>query len=192
MNHHMMGPKKGFDSRPWRDKDQTPATEVSSPCTVRKALKHWTKSVFFRFHAAIAGDHGNGRATISSAGTFLSAPASTTWGKVSFVSPVDLKAAMATTLRSAICLCFLVTGARAESFDKPCILAAAEHLPRIPGIEIIASRTKALPADLQAKLDHGLFHTLVEIDAKAAGQDTTFQFFCVAGGKGAPHVQRVN
>lgn len=84
-------------------------------------------------------------------------------------------------MRSAILLLAFSTGALAEDFEKPCILAAAEHLPRIPGIEIKASRTEPVPPAMAAPLKAALFSALVHIDTRAAGQDATFNFVCAIG-----------
>lgn len=76
---------------------------------------------------------------------------------------------------------------------KACITRAAEFLPRIPNIEIKASRTVDVPAEVAAKVkpDPGVLHAIVEIDAKAVGQDTTYRFLCVVR-PGAPLiVQRI-
>lgn len=68
-----------------------------------------------------------------------------------------------------------------EQLEKSCILAAAERLPRIPGIEIIASRAKPVPTDFNPS--PGTFMTLVEIDAKAAGLNETYNFVCAKGAR---------
>lgn len=47
-----------------------------------------------------------------------------------------------------------------EVNEKACILSAAERLPRTPGIEIKASRTKALPPD--SKQEPSLFYRVVQ------------------------------
>lgn len=80
----------------------------------------------------------------------------------------------------------MVTAASADDLQKPCILAAAQYLPRITGIDIKESRTKPLPAEIKRQLDQSLYHTVVEIDAKAAGIDETFRFVCTAGATGRP------
>jgi hypothetical protein len=75
------------------------------------------------------------------------------------------------------------TSAHAESVpDKLCIFAAAQKLPAIPGLTIIASRLKPLPPDLQQKQTVNTAG-MVEIDVKAAGQDATFTFICTANDK---------
>jgi hypothetical protein len=74
-----------------------------------------------------------------------------------------------------------------EQLEKTCILAAAERLPRIPGIEIIASRAKPVPTEF--KTSPGAFMTLVEIDAKAAGLNETYNFVCAKGARTPPIVQ---
>jgi hypothetical protein len=73
-----------------------------------------------------------------------------------------------------------------ETFSTPCILAAAERLPRIPGITIEASRAVPLPSGFKKEL--GLYQTIIEIDAKAAGVSATYRFACVKGLRAAPLV----
>lgn len=73
-------------------------------------------------------------------------------------------------------------------FEKPCIMAAAEYLPRVPGIDIQASRTKPLPAEITAKLDQSIYHAIVELDAKAAGIAETYRFVCSAAAGGRPQI----
>jgi hypothetical protein len=68
-----------------------------------------------------------------------------------------------------------------EQLEKSCILAAAERLPRIPGIEIISSRAKPVPDDF--KQSPGTYMTIVEIDAKAAGLNVTYNFVCAKGAR---------
>ncbi|QND73151.1 hypothetical protein [Tardiphaga robiniae] len=66
--------------------------------------------------------------------------------------------------------------------DKGCILAAAERLPRIPGIQIGATKTADLPVEY--KPSPGVYMTMVEIAAKAAGQDATYSFLCAKSVRG--------
>jgi hypothetical protein len=73
--------------------------------------------------------------------------------------------------------------------QKGCILAAAERLPRIPGIQIINSRISAMPSE--TKIEPGTYMTLVHIDAKAAGQDVTYNFLCARGARTPSIVQRL-
>ena len=70
----------------------------------------------------------------------------------------------------------------AEAFSAPCILAAAEHLPRIPGISIEASR--AVPLSPQHKKVPGVYQMTVEIDARGAGVAATYRFLCTGGLRG--------
>jgi hypothetical protein len=66
-----------------------------------------------------------------------------------------------------------------ETLSAGCILAAAQLLPRIPGISIEASRAVPLPPEY--KKEPGLYRTIVEIDAKGAGVAATYRFICVKG-----------
>jgi hypothetical protein len=74
------------------------------------------------------------------------------------------------------------------NLEKACILAAAENLPRIPGIEITGSRVSPLPAE--HKSEPHIFMMLVHIDAKAAGQTVTYNFMCGRGAQTPPIIQR--
>jgi hypothetical protein len=65
--------------------------------------------------------------------------------------------------------------------DKLCIFAAAQKLPAIPGIVIVASRV--IQAQLGPKATPESSTRMVEIDTKAAAQDATFQFICVSNDK---------
>lgn len=68
--------------------------------------------------------------------------------------------------------------------EKACIFAAAQKLPFIPGMTIVAGRVKDLPPELQQKQVSGGSSTrLVEIDVNAAGQDATYSFVCIANGR---------
>jgi hypothetical protein len=107
--------------------------------------------------------------------------------------PANLAAVTASMLRSVTCLLALGSAASAEpaADAKACILRSAEFLPRIPGIEIRESRTVDVPSEMKTKLDPKHFHAIVEIDAKAVGQDTTYKFICVVAPGVVPLVQRV-
>lgn len=52
---------------------------------------------------------------------------------------------------------------------KLCILSAAQKLPLVPGLVIVASRNIA---------DRDLSNSTVELDFKAAAQEGTFSFAC--------------
>jgi hypothetical protein len=68
--------------------------------------------------------------------------------------------------------------------EKACIFAAAQKLPFIPGMTVIASRVKELPPELQQKQAGGGSSTkMVEIEVNAAAQDATYSFICIANGR---------
>ncbi len=85
--------------------------------------------------------------------------------------------------RIALMLMVFISPALAQSdnslLEKTCILAAAEKLPNIPGMTILASRTK--PRARASKSEPAV--TDVEIDVKAAGLDATYTFLCTPQGK---------
>lgn len=101
-------------------------------------------------------------------------------------------------LALALTLAALTTDAFAQgSSEQRCILAAAEKLPKLPGLAVTASRAKAMPEKLQKQwqLQHDRYKGfvgaqgptqrdlpintfIVEIEARAAAQDTIFSFVC--------------
>lgn len=84
-------------------------------------------------------------------------------------------------LATSVAIALAASPALAEEFDQACKLAAAERLPRIPGIEIVGEpRLLPLPPEVAKQVDQATYQRLVEVDAKAAGQTPTFRFFCVA------------
>jgi hypothetical protein len=56
--------------------------------------------------------------------------------------------------------------------SKLCIVAAAEQLPKVPGIAIVASRTKS------ERPEGGVPMMSVELDVKIAAIDATYSFLC--------------
>ena len=62
------------------------------------------------------------------------------------------------------------------AIEKLCIMTAAQELPRVPGLEIKASRITAAPADYLGNQDMKYFGA--EIDVVAAGQSMTYAFAC--------------
>jgi hypothetical protein len=60
--------------------------------------------------------------------------------------------------------------------EKLCIIAAAQDLPRVPGLEIKASRITAPPPDYTKNGD--ITYLGAELDVVAAGQSMTFGFAC--------------
>jgi hypothetical protein len=81
-----------------------------------------------------------------------------------------------------VVLVFSVESLAAQSLSPPVKLCihrgAAQLLPRIPGLEIRASR-----ALLQKEAQDGVSHWNIEIDVIAAGQEATYTFRCWTGGK---------
>jgi hypothetical protein len=105
-----------------------------------------------------------------------------------------MKGLSAATLGSLM----LATAAQAQTVsDKNCIFAAAQKLPAIAGMQISASRTKQLTAEMQQtwKLERDRFigavtsgsgqrsnvavsALVVDIDIQAAAQESTLSFLC--------------
>jgi hypothetical protein len=81
--------------------------------------------------------------------------------------------------KTAITLTALLyaTASHAQTvIEKLCIITAAQDLPRVPGLEIKASRITPAPAEYLGNQDMKYFGA--EIDVVAAGQSMTFAFAC--------------
>jgi hypothetical protein len=78
----------------------------------------------------------------------------------------------------ALMAILLATTASADTIsEKSCIFGAAQKLPVIPGITIVASRLKDTPPEDMPKQVRGARPPqIIEIDVTAAGQDATFSF----------------
>jgi ABC-type amino acid transport substrate-binding protein len=82
-------------------------------------------------------------------------------------------------IRISIALASLLcaTAAHAQTvIEKLCIITAAQDLPRVPGLEIKASRITPAPVEYMGNQDMKYFGA--EIDVVAAGQAMTFAFAC--------------
>jgi hypothetical protein len=75
----------------------------------------------------------------------------------------------------AMLLCATATHAE-TAIEKLCIVTSAQDLPRVPGLEIEASRITIAPAESLGNPDMKYFGA--EIDVVAAGQSMTFAFAC--------------
>lgn len=81
-------------------------------------------------------------------------------------------------------LALSAAGAQADP-KQGCILAAAEYLPRIPGIEIVS--TEAVELERPASWSSSVPPLRVVIGFKAAGQDTAYKMWmCAIGKDGLP------
>lgn len=74
----------------------------------------------------------------------------------------------------------LIASTPKETFEKACILAAAEKLPKIPGIQIKSSKGGPLPEGVKPS-PADQYSGIVEIIATAAGQEVTYTFACGMG-----------
>ncbi|MFK4538028.1 hypothetical protein ABIA00_006211 [Bradyrhizobium ottawaense] len=72
--------------------------------------------------------------------------------------------------------------------ERSCIMAAAIKLPAVPGLAITASRMKDAPPDEKQRQAGATFGGVVELDVRAAGQDSTFGFYCLSSEKTGPLV----
>src|SRR5262249_35243954 len=65
---------------------------------------------------------------------------------------------------------------------KSCVLSASQKLTKLPGLQIIASRAKPTASRTgEPPPFPGARNLVVGIDAMAAGQRSTFVFFCITG-----------
>ncbi|MGY3082145.1 hypothetical protein ACVWZZ_008553 [Bradyrhizobium sp. LM6.10] len=65
-------------------------------------------------------------------------------------------------------------------------MAAAVKLPTIAGLAIVASRMKNAPLEEKQRQAGATFGGVVELDVKAAGQDSAFGFYCLSSDKTGP------
>lgn len=83
----------------------------------------------------------------------------------------------------------IASTASAETLqERSCIMAAAVKLPAVPGLAVVASRMKVAPLDEKQRQAGATFGGVVELDIKAAGQDSTFGFYCLSSDKTGPLV----
>lgn len=64
-----------------------------------------------------------------------------------------------------------------HNVPKICIFAAAEKLPRIPGLVITGAKTSDVPDSLKTK---GISTMIVEVSFTAAGQSAIAKFVCAS------------
>lgn len=88
----------------------------------------------------------------------------------------DAKRAKQATIDAA-----LIASTPKETFEKACILAAAERLPKIPGIQI--QKSKPGPPSPGANVAPDRYTGTVDIVALAAGQEVTYTFACAVGAR---------
>lgn len=92
-------------------------------------------------------------------------------------------------MRLALVLLLAITAAPAVAApreEKACVLAAAERLPRIPGLAVDKSRVRPVPVDHKG----GAASMIVDIDISAAGQSDTYSYLCVMSVAG-PLIRRL-
>lgn len=76
--------------------------------------------------------------------------------------------------------------------DKTCILAAAERLPRIAGLQIKESRTRPLPPDIAKRWTAGgKLPVIIDLDYAAAGVTDTATFMCAKAQDGRMLITKV-
>jgi hypothetical protein len=77
-----------------------------------------------------------------------------------------------------------IAAAAPAPYETACILAAAEHLPRIPGITIVNTQAKPLPPEKSENAPPYIFWRIIEIEVTAAGQKANYKFLCGKGVRG--------
>jgi hypothetical protein len=76
-------------------------------------------------------------------------------------------------------LAILTVPAYAETDKGKCIFAAAEVIPRIPGLTIDESATRSLPENLASKWPaNSDLPLIVDINVTAAGQKGKYSYLC--------------
>lgn len=82
-------------------------------------------------------------------------------------------------------IALVVLASPAAADDKTCILAAAERLPRIAGLQIKETKTRPIPDDMRAKWTAGGdLPVLVDVRYDAAGVSDTATYLCaIAAGR---------
>jgi hypothetical protein len=79
-------------------------------------------------------------------------------------------------------------GSRAEA-AKTCIASATEALPKITGLVVKRSRTRAVPPAIMATWRGQAKPVMIDLDVEIPGEAQTFSYMCVLT-QGAAFVQR--
>jgi hypothetical protein len=90
---------------------------------------------------------------------------------------------------AAAALLFAASNSWADD-NKACILKATETLPRIEGLVIKKTRTRPVPATIQATWQGQTHPIIVDLDVVALGAGETYSYMCVLT-KGTAYVRRV-
>jgi hypothetical protein len=101
----------------------------------------------------------------------------------------DLEASMRAMMTIAVSAAILVVlGGRAETANT-CISKATEALPRIEGLVVRKSRTRAVPPAILSTWKGQSRPVIIDVDFEAAGEAQTFSYMCVVT-QGSTFVQR--
>jgi hypothetical protein len=84
---------------------------------------------------------------------------------------------------------FAATNSRAEA-SEACMLKATESLPRIHGLVVKKTRTRAVTAEILATWKGQTRPIVVDVDVVATGAEETYSYLCAVT-KGSAHVRRV-
>lgn len=90
---------------------------------------------------------------------------------------------------SAAAAALLVAAASRAEAGKTCIASATEALPKITGLVVKRSRTRAVPPTILATWRGQSKPVIVDVDIEAQGDAQTFSYMCVVT-QGSAFVQR--
>lgn len=92
------------------------------------------------------------------------------------------------TISAAAAVLLAALGGRAEA-AKTCIASATEALPKITGLVVKRSRTRAVPPAIMETWRGRAKPVMVDLDVETQGEALTFSYMCVLT-QGAAFVQR--
>ena len=101
-----------------------------------------------------------------------------------------LGGAMRVKITIAASVILLATANSRAEGNKACILKATATVPRISGLVIKKTRTRAVPAAILATWQRQTRPIIVDVDTAAAGAEETYSYMCVLT-KGSAYVRRV-
>jgi hypothetical protein len=91
-------------------------------------------------------------------------------------------------ISAAAAVLFAALGSRAEA-AKTCIASATEALPKITGLVVKRSRTRAVAPAIMATWRGQAKPVMIDLDVETEGEAQTFSYICVLT-QGSAFVQR--
>ncbi len=91
-------------------------------------------------------------------------------------------------ISAAAAVLLVAQGSRAEA-AKTCIASATEALPKITGLVVKRSRTRAVPPTVMATWRGQAKPVMIDLDVEIPGEAQTFSYMCVMT-QGSAFVQR--